>query len=90
LLFGTARFVRSRIAGRYLAYVTTVRNVLAQLLVAGTAWYAFTAATTNVAPQKVIDRSVVDERSEIVRQQAREAAAAAAKRAAEAPKGDAK
>ena len=59
------------------------RNWLTVFLLAMLAWFAFTAATVNEVPRNVIDRSVVNERADVLEQQGKDAKEAAKKDAEE-------
>ncbi len=63
--------------------IRKVRNWMALSLVCLLAWFAFSAATVNVVPRAVIDRSVANERADVLEQQGKEAKEAAKKAAAE-------
>ena len=47
--------------------VNKVRNWLLVVALAGVAWFAFSAATINETPRKVIDRSVINERADTLK-----------------------
>lgn len=64
-------------------YIRKGRNWLSVVILLALAWFAFSAATVNEVPRKVIDRSVANERARIVEEQGREASEAAKKGAEE-------
>jgi hypothetical protein len=64
-------------------YIRKGRNWVTALILLALAWFAFSAATVNEVPRKVIDRSVANERAKIVEEQGREASEAAKKGAEE-------
>jgi hypothetical protein len=70
--------------------INRVRNGLSLVAVACLAWFAFSAAAVNEVPRNVIDRSVVDERADAVRQQGKEAREAAKRAAEQKERGEAK
>lgn len=52
--------------------VGTIRNWLLVIAVACVAWFAFKAASVNVVPRSVIDRSITNEQADRLEQQAEE------------------
>jgi len=65
--------------------IRKVRNWSTVVLLLCLAWFAFSAATVNNVPRATIDRSVVNERADTVKEQGRKANEAA-KKGAEAEK----
>ena len=53
--------------------INKIRNWLLVLGLACFAWFAFSAATVNETSRKVIDRSVVNDRADTLRNDSREA-----------------
>lgn len=62
--------------------VNKVRNVLVVLSLAILAWFVFSAGTMNDIPRKAIDRSIANDRADLVREQGKDMEDAAKTRGA--------
>lgn len=90
LVFVAAHFVLKCVDEEMRPVVRKGRNWLAAIMLVALIWFAISAASVNETSRKVIDRSVANDRADILEQQAKEAKETAAREAAEQKKGESK